>query len=280
MREPLVLGERDILKPPHFQERLLEAVAETSLDGVLVVDNDNRMTYYNQRFIEMWRIPVEVAASRSDDAAIQAVRSQLVDPDKFTARIEHLRDHILEKSRDTLRLRDGRIFERYSAPVLDDSGVSAGRVWFFRDVSDSESGIAASELLAMSGELFGTSLEVETTLTQLVNLVVPRIADWAAVDVLDENDLFQRIGVAHVDPQGAALLRELHERYPLRANEGRLRGRVVATLEPIALYDVDEGELRSLARDDEHFQMLKALGIRSAMWVPLIVRDRVVGVLS
>ncbi|HEV8054611.1 MAG TPA: GAF domain-containing protein, partial [Candidatus Limnocylindrales bacterium] len=49
---------------------------------------------------------------------------------------------------------------------------------------------------------------------------------------------------------------------------------------PIALYDVDERELRSLSRDERHYEMLLALGIRSAMWVPLIVRDRVVGVLS
>ena len=106
------------------------------------------------------------------------------------------------------------------------------------------------------------------------------MADWAAVDVLDDSDNFRRVGVAHVDPRGAELLRELHERYPLRPNEGRLRGRVVATLEPIALYDVDDRELRSLSRDKGHYEMLKALGIRSAMWVPLIVRDRVVGVLS
>ena len=145
---------------------------------------------------------------------------------------------------------------------------------------DARSGLAASELLAESGELFGSSLDVERTLSQLAELVVPRMADWAAVDVLDETDIFRRVGVAHVQPRGVALLRELHDRYPLRANEGRLRGRVVATLEPIALYDVDERELRSLARDEEHYELLSKVGIRSAMWVPLIVRDRVVGVLS
>ena len=74
----------------------------------------------------------------------------------------------------------------------------------------------ASELLAPSGELFGSSLDVERTLSQLAELVVPRMADWAAVDVLDDNDNFRRVGVAHVDPDGAELLRELHERYPLR----------------------------------------------------------------
>ena len=149
-----------------------------------------------------------------------------------------------------------------------------------KNVTDARGGLPASELLALSGELFGSSLDVERTLSQLAELVVPRMADWAAVDVLDESDNFRRVGVAHVDPQGAELLRALHERYPLRANEGRLRGRVVATLEPIALYDVDDRELRSLSRDKQHHEMLIQLGVRSAMWVPLIVRDRVVGVLS
>ena len=147
-------------------------------------------------------------------------------------------------------------------------------------VTDTPDGLAASELLAASGELFGTSLDVEKTLSQLAELVVPRVADWAAVDVVDDNETFRRVGVAHVEPAGVELLRQLHDEYPLRSNEGRLRGRVVATLEPMALYDIDERELRSLSRDDRHYQMLLALGVRSAMWVPLIVRERVVGVLS
>ena len=149
-----------------------------------------------------------------------------------------------------------------------------------KQVTDARGGLPAAELLALSGELFGTSLDVERTLSQLAELVVPRMADWAAVDVLDDFENFRRVGVAHVDPTGAQLLRDLHDRYPLRANEGRLRGRVVATLEPIVLYEVDDAELRSLARDGEHYEMLYELGIRSAMWVPLIVREKVVGVLS
>lgn len=263
-----------------FQKRLLEAIAETSPDGILVVGADRRMTYFNRRFVELWRIPDEVVATRRDEAALAAVRDQIVDPEPFLDRVAYFYEHPLEASHDELRLRDGRVIERYGAPIVDAGGAARGRVWFFRDVSDARTGLYASELLAMSGQLFGTSLEVEETLSQLADLVVPRMADWAAVDVLDDTEHFRRVGVAHVDPEGAQILRELHERYPLRPNEGRLRGRVVATLEPIALYDVDERELRSLARDDDHFGLLNQLGIRSAMWVPLIVRDRVVGVLS
>ena len=148
------------------------------------------------------------------------------------------------------------------------------------DVADARRVKAARDLLALSGELLSSPLDVDRTLSQLANLVVPEMADWAAVDVIDENNTFRRVGVAHVRERGEQLLRELHERYPLRRNEGNLRGRVLETLEPIVLYDVDDAELRTLARDKRHHAMLREVGLRSAMWMPLSVRDRVLGVLS
>jgi PAS domain S-box-containing protein len=264
----------------HYQTRLLEAIAETSLDGILVVAADGRMLYFNRRFIDMWGIPPSVVSSRSDDAALAAVRDMLIEPQAFLDRVSYLYDHPLEESNDELRLRDGRAFERYSAPVLDADGQAQGRVWFFRDVTQPRGAQAASELLALSGELFASPLDVEGTLSQLAELVVPRMADWAAVDVVDEAKTFRRVGVAHVQPAGVELLRELNRRYPLRARDGRLRGQVVATLEPIALFQVNDDELRSLARDDRHFRMLQRLGVTSAVWIPLIVRGEAVGVLS
>ncbi len=135
-------------------------------------------------------------------------------------------------------------------------------------------------LLLQAGELLGSSLDLETTLMQTAQLIVPGMADWAAVDVLDEFGAFQRVGVAHVDPGGEDLLRGLDRLYPIRANEGHLRGRVVATREALALYEVSDEDLGGLARDEAHREMLRRLGIRSAMWIPLVARDRVLGVIS
>jgi signal transduction histidine kinase len=262
------------------ERTLLEAVLETTADAVLVVAPDGRMVYFNRRFVELWAIPDDIVASRRDDEALGAVREQLIDPAAFLDRVGYLYAHPREESIDELRLRDGRILERRSAPLVGSHGQLRGRVWFFRDVTDARRDQAMSDLLALSGELFGSPFDIDQTLSQLAEIVVPALADWAAVDVLGEGEGFRRVGVAHVDPEGADVLRELHQRYPLRANEGNLRGRVLATLEPIALYDVDPDELRSLARDAEHYELLRRLGVRSAMWVPLIVRGRVVGVLS
>jgi signal transduction histidine kinase len=263
-----------------LQRRLLESVAENALDGILVVDSNGAMSYFNHHFVEMWNLPESVLASRRDEDATTAVLSQVVEPESFRARIAHLYRHPMEKSRDEIRLRDGRIIDRYSSPVIDEDGVALGRAWFFRDVSEARRTQAATELLANAGELFGSSLDSAAILGQLAHLIVPRFADWAAVDVLDEAGVFRRSGVAHVDPEGVELLLELNRRYPLRANEGRLRGKVVATGKPVALYDIGERDLAQNARDPEHQRLLEKVGVRSALWVPLIAHKRVLGVIS
>jgi PAS domain S-box-containing protein len=275
-----ITSQRGVQEQLAFQSRMLEAIAEAAIDAILVVDSGGRMIYFNRRFIDMWRIPPAVVASRSDREALEAVGSQLLDPAGFIERVNYLNQHPAEESSDEIALRDGRVIDRYSAPVLDPEGTPRGRVWFFRDVSDQRRQEAARELLARSGELLGASLDVDTTLDQVARAVVPLFADWAAVDVLDESGGFRRVGIAHVDPSGEEVLRELDRRWPLVPHEGHLRGQVVATRKPVALYGVTARDLSRLARDPEHRSLLNRLGMASALWVPLIGRGRVLGVIS
>jgi diguanylate cyclase (GGDEF)-like protein/PAS domain S-box-containing protein len=118
-----------------FQSALLEAQAEASVDGILVVSAEGEMISFNRRFFELWGIPPEVAESRRDADALSVVRDAVEDSAEFSARVEHLYAHPLETSHEEIRLRDGRIFDRYSAPVLGDDDTLYGRVWFFRDVT-------------------------------------------------------------------------------------------------------------------------------------------------
>jgi PAS domain S-box-containing protein len=138
----------------------------------------------------------------------------------------------------------------------------------------------ADQLLARAGELLGSSLEYEATLRQICGIVVPLRADWAAIDVIDESKLFRRVAAAHIDPVREELLYELDRRFPLHASGSHLRGQAVASRQPIALYRVTEADLQRVARNEEHREMLRQLGMRSAIWVPLIARDRVLGVMS
>jgi two-component sensor histidine kinase len=84
----------------------------------------------------MWGVPQEVLQQKSDGAALAFVRDQLVDPEEFLWRVEDLYRHPDECSREEVRLKDGRTFDRFSAPVRSREGRHYGRVWFFRDVTD------------------------------------------------------------------------------------------------------------------------------------------------
>lgn len=117
-------------------QTLYANLIEAMLDGVLVVTPQGEMHFFNQRFVEMWNIPAEVAASRSDQAALGYVINQLADPEGFLAKVEYLYNQPTEHSRDEVLLKDGRTLDRYSAPVSYGEGQGYGRVWLFRDVTE------------------------------------------------------------------------------------------------------------------------------------------------
>jgi two-component system sensor histidine kinase/response regulator len=114
---------------------LLRAMLESTTDGILVVDGENRISAYNRKFVEMWRIPARILKSGDDQKALTFVLEQLQRPADFLAKVRELYAAPNAESFDTLEFRDGRIFERYSRPqrVADRS---VGRVWSFRDVTE------------------------------------------------------------------------------------------------------------------------------------------------
>lgn len=114
---------------------LLEAALESTADGLLVVDVEGKIVTYNRKFVEMWRIPEGIVASRDDEKALGYVLDQLKAPDAFLRKVKDLYQHPESQSFDWLEFHDGRIFERYSQPQRV-RGRIIGRVWSFRDVTD------------------------------------------------------------------------------------------------------------------------------------------------
>jgi PAS domain S-box-containing protein len=119
-----------------FQKSLLESQTEAALDGILVASTRGDILYFNKHFAELWNIPEHVLRTHSDKAALDYVLDQLPDPQEFLAGIEHLYEHPTEESHDEIPLKDGRTFDRYSAPIKSDENEYYGRVWFFRDITE------------------------------------------------------------------------------------------------------------------------------------------------
>ena len=118
------------------QRALLEAQQESVLDGILVVDENNEIVSYNERFAELWNVPTEVVAQGDEATALEYATEQLVDPEEFHEKVEYLYENIEETSRDEIELMDGRVFDRYTTPLHSEDGTYYGRLWTFRDITE------------------------------------------------------------------------------------------------------------------------------------------------
>ncbi len=185
---------------------LLQAAFDATADGLLVVDREGHVTENNQRFIDLWRIPAELADSRDDEARLAFVLDQLEEPESFLRCVRALYDDPKRESFDVLRFKDGRVFERYSRPQrVGDSIV--GRVWSFRDVTERERLLRRAEFLADAGRLLA-SLDIERALEGVAHLAVPYLCDGCAIDLF-ATDGPRRQHVITRDP-ARPLTHELH----------------------------------------------------------------------
>ena len=114
---------------------VLAATLESTTDGILVVDNDGRITSFNSRFAQLWHLPPSTVETRDDDLVLNQVLDQLVDPGAFLDKVRELYASPEAASRDTIEFHDGRVFQRDSLPQRID-GIVVGRVWSFRDMTE------------------------------------------------------------------------------------------------------------------------------------------------
>jgi PAS domain S-box-containing protein len=126
-------------------EAELNVILESTADGLLAVDKHGKVLRTNRRFAELWRIPPALLDTGDEAQLMGYVLSQLADPDEFLAKVKVLYDSAGE-SVDTVHFVDGRIFERYTAPILK-GDEPVGRVWAFRDITMRERAVEAKERL-------------------------------------------------------------------------------------------------------------------------------------
>ena len=123
-----------LLEESRQGEERMRVILDSTDDGILAVDASGKTIFSNRRFSELWRIPQSLADTRDDDAMLGFVLEQLVDPEDFLRKVKRLYG-TPEINDDTILFKDGRLFERYSMPMMDEGAV-IGRLWSFRDITD------------------------------------------------------------------------------------------------------------------------------------------------
>jgi PAS domain S-box-containing protein len=278
---------------------LLRATLESTADGILVVDVTGKILSFNQKMSDMWGISAEIFASGDDERAINAALAKLAHPEDFMAKVVELYSNPDLASYDVLELKDGRIFERYSQPQRIDD-VAVGRVWSFRDVTarrraeeqgralereqaaraEAENSQKRTALLAEASRVLSTSFDYQTTLAALVRLAVPTLADYCALDILEGENEFKRIGEAHVDPTKSNLIRKVgtFPRSALTAQHPLIR--VMTTGYPVLEAEITPAFIRASFAEPSQRQMVEALGPRSFICVPLVSSGKILGALT
>jgi PAS domain S-box-containing protein len=125
------LGEESL----RIKSLFLEAVANSSADGILVVDLRGQKILQNQRTLDLWKIPPEVANDPDGMKQVAHVMSMTKNPQLFVDEIERQKRAPLEINEDQLELVDGTLLDRHSAPVLGADGKNYGRIYHFHDVT-------------------------------------------------------------------------------------------------------------------------------------------------
>jgi PAS domain S-box-containing protein len=158
-----------------------------------------------------------------------------------------------------------------------------GRVtrWFgtSTDIHEQKRSEESSRYLAEASAVLASVVDYESTLQKIANLAVPYFADWSAVDVAESGGL-RRLAVAHQDPAKVQLADELMHQYPPDPHSPSGAFAVVSTGKPVIVSDITDELLVQGAKDERHLGLIRSLGLKSYVCVPLVMSGNTLGALT
>lgn len=186
------------LQELQFQKSLLESTSEAAQEGILVVSPERKWLFFNQRFVEMWQLPQEIAERRSSAEGMPWVVSQIANSGRSRENIEKLYADPWATSFEEVVLKNGAVYERFSAPVQRADGFVYARAWYFRDVSQrkkAEAALQASQQQLQERERHEKAL-IEAELARVRNQLVTntRLATLGQVAATIAHELRNPLG--------------------------------------------------------------------------------------
>jgi PAS domain S-box-containing protein len=272
----------------HGSERRFDAIVGSLSDAVTIRDRHHRFVYANSAALahlgfETWEAlqataPAEIMA----DYLVWTEDGDEVTMDDIPS-VQILRG---EQPRPLLiRTVNRATGQQYwnllkAAPLLDEAGEIEATIMIIEDVTEQKRAERQGVFLAQVSEVLASSLDYEQTLRNVAELAVPDIADWCAVDLVDEDGDRHPVAVAHKDQEMIRRAEQLRQYEPDRLDPDRGLGQALHTGESVLYPQIPDTMLAAAAVDDRHLELLREVGMRSAAIVPMRTGNRSLGALT
>jgi PAS domain S-box-containing protein len=257
------------------EERYRE-LADAMPQIVWTVSPDGRATYYNRRWYEFTGLEQEPP---SGDEWVEVVHADDLGP-TLDRRQETLATGEVFEVQYRFRAADGsyRWHLGRAVPIRRDGEIEFW-VGTATDIDDQKRIEQAQDFLLRAGAELASTLDYRRALQTVAQLAVPEIADWCSIELVEEDGTLVPLALAHVDPAKVAFARELQERYP-DGPDAVVQSAVVRKRLPQLVAEIPDEALAESAADDLHFDLMRELGLRSFMCVPVVARDRAVAAIT
>ena len=266
--------ELDVLRS--ITGHLAEGLAALDQEGRLVFMNaaGSRLLGWDEGDLDGRKFHEVVHPTHPNEAPIRGEECPLI------AAIQHGRP-VQRQDQSFLRKDGTEIPVSYTASAILRRGQIAGAALTFQDFSAHVRAEERERFVARATAELTESIGWEATLERVAQLAVPFLGDWCLV-VLDAERGLRSVAAAHVDPAKATAVRDLQERYPLDAEAVHGVGRIVRTgkLEIVPEVEIDAFVAERGGRAKLRGEILRAVGLRSYMGVPLIARGRTLGAIA
>ncbi len=166
------------------------------------------------------------------------------------------------------------------ATLYEDPSGAPLAINIIEDVTEAKDAELRQRFLAHAGQVLASSLDYEQTLERVAQMIVPRLADWCGIEMVDEHGESHQVAVAHVDPAKVQLAHDLRRRWPPDPDAPGGVRELLRGGPAQLITDIPQEMLEAAAQDEEHLEMILALGMRSAMAVPMRIGDETLGAIT
>jgi PAS domain S-box-containing protein len=275
----------ELLRLESTQQAILAGVAE----AITVEDVDGRTVFANQAAADLlgMQSPDDVTSAERDAVVARLLlldeQSRELDPDDLPGRRVLRGEPAPPRLVRSIVRASGE--ERWltvrASPI---AGPVSGEVRFavnvFENITDVKRAQLGETFMAQASRVLASSMDYRETLGRVARLAVPQLADWCAIDLVNETGEIELVAIHHADPGRRQLVERLARRYRRHPHEDGPVPEVIRTGLSRLVERIDPREMAAMVRDEEHLQLLEGLGATSSLTVPLASAVETIGAVS